>query len=65
MHSCELLTNLRAKKVLCHRAKEAKDFRCCTTDFCFLNVIGGWKISPGSNPAEHHQIIFSQVGSGH
>ena len=32
MHSWELITNLHAKKVLCHRAEEAKNFRCCTTD---------------------------------
>ena len=41
MHSWEPITNLRAKKVLCHRAEEAKDFRCCTTDCLFCNVIGG------------------------
>ena len=29
------------QKVLCHRAEEAKDFRCCTTDCLFCNVIGG------------------------
>ena len=58
MHSCELTTNLRAKKVLCHRVEVVKNFRCCnidnrvttllsmvaTTDCVFCNVIGCWQI---------------------
>ena len=41
MHSGKLIANLRAKKVLCHCAEEAKNFQCCTTDCLFCNVIGG------------------------
>ena len=58
MHSWEPITNLCAKKVLCHqkccviksavsskvlchRAEEAKNFQCWTTDCLFCNVIGG------------------------
>ena len=36
MHSCELITNLRAKKVLCHRVEVVKNFRCCNHRLCFL-----------------------------
>ena len=32
----ELITNLRAKKVLCHCAKVAKTFRCYNHRLCFL-----------------------------
>ena len=37
----EVVTNLHPKKVLCHCAEVAKDFRCCTADCIFCNVIGG------------------------
>ena len=30
------MTNLHAKKVLCHCAEVAKDFRCCNHRLCFL-----------------------------
>jgi len=44
MDSWEPITNLRVKrKVLCHRAEVAKNFRCCTTDCLFCNAIGGEK----------------------
>ena len=36
MHSCELITNLRAKKVLCHRVEVVKNFRCYNHRLCFL-----------------------------
>ena len=36
MHSCELITNLRAKKVLCHRIEVVKNFRCYNHRLCFL-----------------------------
>ena len=42
MHSCELITTLCAKKVLCHHAEVAKDVLQYRYVFC--NVIGGWKI---------------------
>ena len=45
MHSGKPITNLRAKKVLCHCAEEAKNFQCCTTDCLFCNVIGGEKLN--------------------
>ena len=37
MHSCELITNLCAKKVVCHRAEVAKNFRCCNRRLCVLH----------------------------
>ena len=37
MHSCELITNLCAKKVVCHRAEVAKNFRCCNHRLCVLH----------------------------
>ena len=56
MHSCELITNLRAKKVLCHRVE----------DCVFCNVIGYRRITPGKainlmkpeESAEGHQTFF-------
>ena len=32
--------------MLCHRVKVVKNFRCCTTDCVFCDVIGGCKILP-------------------
>ena len=46
MHSCELITNLRAKKVLCHRVEVVKNFRCCNHRLCFL--LCDW-LSPNSS----------------
>ena len=73
MHSCELITNLRPKKVLCHRVEVVKNFRCCTTDCVFCNVIGGCKIvrqkqstlMKPEGSAGCHQTLSSRVGSGH
>ena len=36
MHSCELITNLCAKKVLCHRVEVVKNFQCYNHRLCFL-----------------------------
>ena len=36
MHSCKLIINLHAKKVLCQRAEVAKNFRYCNHRLCFL-----------------------------
>ena len=47
MHSCELITNIPAKIVLCHHAEVAKDFHRYTTDCVFCNVIG---VSGGGVP---------------
>ena len=47
MPSCELITNLRAKKVLCHRIEVARIFGATTTDCVFCNVIGYRRITPG------------------
>ena len=47
MHSCELITNLRAKKVLCHRIEVARISGATTTDCVFCNVIGYRRITPG------------------
>ena len=47
MHSCELITNLRAKKVLCHRIEVARISGATTTDCVFCNVIGYRRIPPG------------------
>ena len=71
MHSCELITNLHAKKVLCHHTDHdgAKDFRL-QTDCVSCNVIGGGKFSPeisearGISPMSPDPLL-SQVGSGH
>ena len=37
--------------MLCHRAEAAKDFRCCTVDCVFCNVIGG------ENPESNKLIV--------
>ena len=47
MHSCELITNLRAKKVMCHRIEVARISGATTTDCVFCNVIGYRRITPG------------------
>ena len=74
MHSCKLITNLRAKKLLCHCAQVAKNFRCCNDRLCFFcNVIGSWKIThrqqsmlmKPEGSVGCHQTLSSQVGSGH
>ena len=36
MHSCELLTHLLTKKVLCHCVEVVKNFQCCNHRLCFL-----------------------------
>ena len=61
------MTNLCAKKVLCHRAEVANDFQCCTTDCVFCNVIGGGKFLSRKSSTlmkpdglvEHHQTLSS------
>ena len=75
MHSCELITNLRAKKVLCHRVEVARISGAATTDCVFCNVIGYRRITPGKainlmkpeESAEGHQTFFprERAGSGH
>ena len=47
MHSCELITNLHAKKVLCHRVEAVRISGAATTDCVFCNVIGCRRIPPG------------------
>ena len=67
------MTNLCARKVLCHHAEVAKAFQCATTDHISCNVISGWKIIPRKQSmltklkelAERHQTHSSQVGSGY
>ena len=44
MHSWKPITNLCAKKVVCHCAEVAKDFRHCATDCVFRRMIGEGKI---------------------
>ena len=76
MHSCELITNLHAKKVLCHRIEVVRISGAATTDCVFCNVIGCCQIPRGKTmnlmkaeeSAEGHQTLFSLVrerGSGH
>ena len=36
MHSCELITDICAKKVLYHCAEVAKNFQCFNHRLCFL-----------------------------
>ena len=43
----QLITNLRAKKVLCHRIEVARISGATTTDCVFCNVIGYRRITPG------------------
>ena len=67
MHSCELITNLRTKKVLCHCVEVLRISGAATTDCIFCNVIGCCRIPPGKainlmkpeELAEGHQILFS------
>ena len=75
MHSCELITNLRAKKVLCHRIEVARISGATTTDCVFCNVIGYRRITPGKainlmkteESGGGHQTFFprERAGSGH
>ena len=70
MHSCELLTHLRTKKVLCHRVEVVKNFQCCKHGLCFLQQ--DWcrqnytqtAMKPKGS-AGCHQTLSSWVGSGH
>ena len=67
MHSFELITNLRAKKVLCHRFEVVKISGGATTDCVFCNVIGCRQIPRGKainlmkpkESAEGHQTLYS------
>ena len=75
MHSCELITKLHAKKVLCHRVEVVSISSAATTDCVFCNVIGCRQISRGKainlikpeESAEGHQTLFprERAGSGH
>ena len=69
MYSWEPTTNLHAEKVLCHRAEEAKNFWCCTTDCLFWNVIGGEiflsrKLMKPEVSAGCHQTLSRRWGLG-
>ena len=46
MHSCELITNLHAKKVLCHRVEVVRISGAATTD-CVLQRVGCHQIAHG------------------
>ena len=67
MHSYELITNLPAKKGLCHRVEVVRISGGATTDCVFCNVIGCHQIPPGKvinlmkpeESAEGHQTLFS------
>ena len=67
MHSCELITNLRAKKVQCHRVEVVRISGAATTDCVFCNVIGCRRIPRGKamnlmkpeESAEGHQTLYS------
>ena len=67
MHSCELITNLCAKKVLCHRVEVVRISGAVTTDCVFCNVIGSRRIPRGKainlmkpeESAEGHQTLYS------
>ena len=67
MHNCELITNLRAKKVLCQCIEVVRISGAATTDCVFCNVIGCRRIPPGKainlikpeESAEGHQTLFS------
>ena len=69
MHSCELITNLRAKKVLCHCVEVVKNFRCCNHRLCFLQL--DWheqnyssksnQLNEAEESAEGHQTLFFLV----
>ena len=69
MHSCELITNLCAKKVLCHRIEVVKNFRCCNHRLCFLQR--DWheqnsssktnQLNEAEESAEGHQTFFFLV----
>ena len=49
---------------MCHRAEVAKDFRCCTTNCVFCNVIGGVNKAQGIDQLSPDPLL-SWVGSGH
>ena len=58
MHSCELITDLRAKKVLCHRVEVVKNFRCYNHRLCFLQHDWlSWNSSWKSNQLNEAQGI--------
>ena len=69
MHSCELITNLRAKKVLCHHVEVVKNFRCYNHRLCFLQH--DWheqnyssksnQLNEAKELAEGHQTLFFLV----
>ena len=67
MHSFELITNLRAKKVLCHCVKVVKISGVATTHCVFCNMIGCRQIPrqkainlmKPEELAEGHQTLFS------
>ena len=75
MHSCELITNLRAEKVLCHRVEVVKNFQCYNHRLCFLQCDwlssnSSWKSNQLNKPEESakgHQTLFprERAGSGH
>ena len=66
MHSCELITNLRAKKVLCHCVEVVKNFWCRNHRLCSLQC--DWRMQNSSlkainlmKPEESaggHQTLF-------
>ena len=60
MHSCELITNLRTKKVLCHRVEVVKNFWCYNHRLCFLQrdwllANSSWQINEAKESAKGHQ----------
>ena len=67
MHSCKLIINLRAKKVLCHRVEVVKNFRCYNHRLCFLQcdwllTNSSWKsnqLNEAKESAKGHQTLFS------
>ena len=76
MHSCELITNLHAKKVLYHRVEVVKNFRCYNHRLCFLQrdwllANSLWKsnqLSEARGIGRRSQDPFSpheRAGSGH
>ena len=57
MRSSEMITNLRAKKVLCHCVEVVKNFTCCNPRLCFLQR--DWReqnSSPKSNRLNEVQV---------
>ena len=62
MHSCELITNLCAKEVLCHRAEVVKNFWCCNYRLCFL--LRDW-LSPNSSSKSNELNKAKELAEGH